>query len=456
MAVKAPHAISCTVPRCGDGKVNIRAGEDCDDANDIDTDACSSDCQRAICGDAQIWMDGLVCGITFGQSLSIDGVDLDEGIPTILMSLSKPIWCFNHQVVNGARQIWIEGADFESTNCGPNDGLAYGTLSYGCDKLSRGVVCVRSNDNRYFRYRGEGPCGEDNENFVGILTQETGCGAETCDDGNTMTEACDYGMQSCEVCTESCVLAAGDTSFQGDGLIDTDNGEDCDDGLGLSGVPEDGDGCAADGTVEQGYECADEPSVCTRFVSESCKTLHEAKPDWADGWYWIDPDNDGPVAAFEVYCDMTNGGWTQVIYAAEWEVNESDPPDFRYHSDIWSTGYSDPNHVTHLSKAWVHTPTFTEVSWLENGLPYQESISTDGSLSELVKTGGTIKFNVNLNSSFGPYGGRVFRNWQNLRCNTANSSTDWGLGLGSIRSCQRQYPTFYSEMHYDTIALWIR
>ena len=60
------------------------------------------------------------------------------------------------------------------------------------------------------------------------------------------------------------------------------------------------DSCATGLTqAEAGITCA---SILADYSSST------------DGSYWIDPDNDGDVTnADEVYCDMTNGGWT---YAA--------------------------------------------------------------------------------------------------------------------------------------------
>lgn len=51
---------------------------------------------------------------------------------------------------------------------------------------------------------------------------------ETCDDSNQVTESCDYGLMSCEVCSSACVLERGATSFCGDSVIDAANEEACD------------------------------------------------------------------------------------------------------------------------------------------------------------------------------------------------------------------------------------
>ena len=51
---------------------------------------------------------------------------------------------------------------------------------------------------------------------------------ESCDDGNLVTEACNYGQQSCSVCGAACQSLAGATSYCGDRVLVAD--EECDDG----------------------------------------------------------------------------------------------------------------------------------------------------------------------------------------------------------------------------------
>ncbi|MBU0578112.1 peptidoglycan DD-metalloendopeptidase family protein [Patescibacteria group bacterium] len=59
-------------------------------------------------------------------------------------------------------------------------------------------------------------------------------GGEMCDDGNAVTESCEYGLDSCYICNATCQYVIGETSYCGDGIIDPDNGEECDGGEGCS------------------------------------------------------------------------------------------------------------------------------------------------------------------------------------------------------------------------------
>ncbi len=66
---------------------------------------------------------------------------------------------------------------------------------------------------------------------------------EECDDGNTETEVCGYGVMECEVCDASCRLVAGEIAFCGDRDTDVPY-EECDDG---NTTPD--DGCENDCTA---------------------------------------------------------------------------------------------------------------------------------------------------------------------------------------------------------------
>lgn len=66
---------------------------------------------------------------------------------------------------------------------------------------------------------------------VGIQSATCGNGTvedgESCDDGNTVTEGCEYGLATCEVCSADCSLAAATGAFCGDLFI---NGPEACDG----------------------------------------------------------------------------------------------------------------------------------------------------------------------------------------------------------------------------------
>ncbi len=55
-------------------------------------------------------------------------------------------------------------------------------------------------------------------------------GDEACDEGPNPDAACPYGEMSCEVCTSGCALVAGTVSYCGDGILQDDEGELCDEG----------------------------------------------------------------------------------------------------------------------------------------------------------------------------------------------------------------------------------
>jgi cysteine-rich repeat protein len=53
---------------------------------------------------------------------------------------------------------------------------------------------------------------------------------EECEEGNILTESCAYGLQSCDVCSSTCTIVSGATSFCGDNIQNGD--EECDSGPG--------------------------------------------------------------------------------------------------------------------------------------------------------------------------------------------------------------------------------
>ena len=58
---------------------------------------------------------------------------------------------------------------------------------------------------------------------------------ESCDDGDDNTEFCAYDEESCMVCNDLCELTSGLPTYCGDGIVQGDAGEACDEGDGRNG-----------------------------------------------------------------------------------------------------------------------------------------------------------------------------------------------------------------------------
>ena len=113
-------------------------------------------------------------------------------------------------------------------------------------------------------------------------------GEERCDDGNTVTEDCDYGQESCTVCDETCHEMSGLTRYCGDGALD-EREESCDDGN-----VEPGDGCDADCGVEYLEGCGDGQIV----TGEACDDGNAENLDGCNGACrieqgWMCPETSG-------------------------------------------------------------------------------------------------------------------------------------------------------------------
>src|ERR1041385_7864290 len=59
---------------------------------------------------------------------------------------------------------------------------------------------------------------------------------ENCDDGNNVTETCQYNMGGCTVCRAGCTSGPGITQACNDGIVQASQGEVCDDGNASCGT----------------------------------------------------------------------------------------------------------------------------------------------------------------------------------------------------------------------------
>ncbi|MCK6554690.1 DUF4215 domain-containing protein [Candidatus Binatia bacterium] len=228
----------CTLAACGDGTVNRTAGEECDDANSDDHDACRNDCKANVCGDGIIRTGSEQCDD--GNQTDGDGCD----------SNCTPTACGNGVVTAGEQcddgnTTWEDGCSGACGNEFCGDGVRQAGLNEQCD------------DGNAFS--GDGcdvnctwtQCGN------GILT--TG---EECDDGNSDSE---------DGCSAACR-----NEFCGDGVRQAGLGEACDDGNSVNG-----DGCdvnctmsfCGNGVVGPPEECDDGNVSGNDCCSATCRAV---------------------------------------------------------------------------------------------------------------------------------------------------------------------------------------
>jgi cysteine-rich repeat protein len=182
-------------PACGDGAVD--PGEECDDGNADDTDACTAACLNAVCGDSFTQMG--VEGCDDGNMVDGDG-------------------CSAACVIESCGDGVMQGME----TC--DDGNLVDTDA--CTSLCAAAACGDS-----FVQEGVEACDDGN------LEDNDGCTAacvvESCGDGITqLSEECDdANMDDADACTTMCLAAiCGDSIvYQGMEQCDDGNMDDTDD-----------------------------------------------------------------------------------------------------------------------------------------------------------------------------------------------------------------------------------
>lgn len=244
-ASHGPCRNDCTF--CGDGLVN--GGEECDDGNDNDNDACSNNCTMG-CGN-NIVNTGEFC----------DGAAEAPGVDCTLPCRTAPpqdsCTCCGDDVLQASAGEQCDGVIFE-----PGAPATHGPCRNDCTFCGDGAV------------NGGEECDDgnavDNDGCTNACTNPR-CGdgivqaPEECDDGNLVNN---------DACTNACT-----TPRCGDGIVQA--GEQCDDGNQI-----DGDGCQAncqnprcgDGIVDPGEGCDDGNLINNDGCTNAC-TL----PDCGDG-----------------------------------------------------------------------------------------------------------------------------------------------------------------------------
>ncbi|MEZ4384013.1 MAG: fibrinogen-like YCDxxxxGGGW domain-containing protein [Nannocystaceae bacterium] len=270
-------------------------------------------------------------------------------------------------------------SDCTSAGCG--DGIVQ--PGEGCDDGNEidddactNECCVVS---RYLRgfvprsKRGFAQCDDGNADNSDACTDA--CLLPACGDGYIQAEAgelCDDGLDNDDNgdCTSQCTIAAC-----GDGLVHNagSGSEECDDGnevdvdtcsnLCVSATCEDGVKNAAGSDVDGERHlrrlrgrpnCAADldcnTQICdggTCALPKSCAQILEKDVEASSGTYTIDADGDGPGQPFEVICDMDTegGGWTMIANLHSNRIPQSINRDARFFTAAWRQNL-DGNEVT--------------------------------------------------------------------------------------------------------------
>lgn len=287
---------ACGPTSCGDGKV--QSGEECDDGNPDDTDMCISSCKLALCGDGFVEADGEACD---------DANDDDTDACT---SLCKNAVC-------GDGNIW---AGMEECDSGAENGD-----TMACTAACKLAVC---GDNLVLKGMEECDDGNfDNEDgCIGTCNAAT-CGdkfvqknVEACDDGNGI------GGDGCTMCNMDC----------GNGKVDMGNNEECDDGNDVGG-----DTC---------------DSQCKRLAFMVFVSSMKWKGDL------------GGLAGADAKCNTLAAGKLPGTYMA-WISDGFDEPSFRL--DKSTKPYIRPDKVV-VANSWTGLTTFDLINALnrnENNQP---------------------------------------------------------------------------------------
>jgi cysteine-rich repeat protein len=267
----------CTAPACGDGVVNATVGEQCDGGGE--TADCDSDCTLALCGDGQV---NATAGETCDQGGESETCDSDCTAPACgdgVVNATVGEQC------DGGGETATCDSDCTAALCG--DGVVNATAGETCDQGGETATCdsdctaALCGDRRVNVTAGEtcdvgGESASCNANCTlaecgdGVVNGKAG---EVCDAGGesascdtdctpavcgdlrvnaTAGESCDDGNGSNnDDCLNTCVLAVC-----GDGFV-REASEECDDEN-----TEDDDGCDSTCSMEPGWECIDEPSLC--------------------------------------------------------------------------------------------------------------------------------------------------------------------------------------------------
>ncbi len=178
---------------------------------------------------------------------------------------------------------------------------------------------------------------------------------EECDDGND---------DETDACTSMCAAPTCEDAAKNGDESDVDCGGSC-------GPCGDGQACA------EGVEC--ESGFCNMEIcsfAPSCKALLEGNPGATSGVYSLDPDGEGDIEPFDVYCDMETdgGGWTLALKADGTKVT------FNYNSTYWQNATLFNADMGDLDRTEAKLETWNSVPFTEVLMGMEQPIGNMGAL----------------------------------------------------------------------------
>jgi hypothetical protein len=223
--------VDCTARKCGDGKVNTTALEQCDrngdGVGDFDglvgqSPTCNTDCTLSRCGDGKIDPQD--------KRIAPSGEQCDDGDARNGWNASCLPNCVKNVCGDGHlnKAMGSDGKPIEDCDSGPNDALPrvdcpYSTNLASCQLCS---VCKYVAGTPHY-------CGDN----------RTDAPNEACDQGSANgASVCPYGTTTCTLCSGDCkTKKAGTGTYCGDGIVNggtLSNGsyyqEECDNAVSIA------------------------------------------------------------------------------------------------------------------------------------------------------------------------------------------------------------------------------
>ena len=304
---------ACKSPACGDGVVG--PGEECDDGNADDADSCTSACKNAVCGDGLVGP-GEACD---------DGNQADDDACSNMCSLGS--------CGDGKLQM---GEECDDGNMDDTDACLSTCLIATC-----GDSAVQA---------GVEECDDGNAEDTDACV--AGCKNATCGDGLVQggVEECDDGnMSDADMCTVGCKAPTCTDMAKNGSESDVDCGGTC-------------SKCASGKACTEGDDCSSGfcgMNVCG--IAPSCKAIKQAEPMAQNGVYQIDPDGNGPVMPFNVFCEMTidGGGWTLALKA------DGTKNTFTYDAALWTNNATFQPNFNDLDRNEAKLPSWNTVPFTD-------------------------------------------------------------------------------------------